>query len=46
MWNSHSYGADERGSLMEHINETQLDFKEVRKYAQDLRADGARSVID
>ena len=33
MWNSQSYGSDDDGAPHPHINETQLDYKEVRKYA-------------
>ena len=33
MWNSKSYGTDDDGAPHPHINETQLDFKEVRKHA-------------
>ena len=47
MWNSHSYGADEQGSPHKHINETQLDFKEVRKYAPTFaRMEHDPSLID
>ena len=31
MWNSHSYGGNEEGTAHAHINETQLDFKEVKR---------------
>ena len=33
MWNSKSYGSDDDGAPHPHINETQLDYKEVRKFA-------------
>ena len=33
MWNSQSYGGGGGGSPHLHINETQLDYKEVRRYA-------------
>ena len=33
MWNSRSYGGDDDGAPHAHINETQLDYKQVRLHA-------------
>jgi hypothetical protein len=33
MWNSKSYGSDDDGAPHPHINETQLDYKQVRSHA-------------
>ena len=33
MWNSQSYSSEDQGAPHPNINETQLDYREVRKYA-------------
>jgi len=47
MWNSRSYGADDEGSAHKHIHETQLDYKEVRRFAPTFaRIEHDPSLID
>ena len=47
MWNSRSYGNADEGSAHKHINETQLDYKEVPKYAPTFaRIEHDPSLID
>ena len=47
MWNSRSYGADDEGSAHKHIHETQLDYKDVRRFAPTFaRIEHDPSLVD